>query len=64
MLRTDYLQRPIWKVLVIYLCIILNLGNKVYNQILTGTLTQIHIDRACEVFFMTMSFSSHEMPFV
>ena len=41
----------------IYLCIILNLGNKLYNRIHTETLTLIHIFRARE-FFITTLFSS------
>ena len=35
---------------VIYLCIVLNLGHKVYDWIFTETLTLINIGRAREVF--------------
>ena len=35
---------------VIYLCVRLNIGKKVYNQICTENLTLIHIGHAHEIF--------------
>ena len=44
----------------IYFCIILNIGNKAYNWIITGTLENIQIHQKMRrVFNMMMSFSSH-----
>ena len=36
---------------VIYLCISLNIGNKLYNQMHMETLVYIHIGRTREVFY-------------
>ena len=48
---------------VIYLCIVLNIVNKVYNRIYTETLTLIHMDRAREVFYDDVIFSTLVAPF-
>ena len=48
---------------VIYLCIILNLGHKVYSQICTDTLMLIYIGSAREFFHFGVIFLTWYTPY-
>ena len=42
-----------YKETVLYFCLKLKFGNKVYDRISMGTLTLVHISRVREIFMMT-----------